>query len=140
MSHRAKVELHLATSISILILTFFKPAPATTGFNIDCRKSASAIRSRARYVTLVARVCDYSTGNEVRRYTRGYPREKSIHDPPVLRFKRAPIHFYYCSNFTFRRKRRSPCFLSLKNSYVCVDTHAHVDAYTSRRPQLIPIV
>lgn len=97
-------RVRLAQSISILsVIRFLNELPPLGGISRSPSCEASAIRSRARYVTIPARVYDYSTGNEVRRYTRGYPREKSIHDPPGPGFRRARIYFSNSRNHPLRK-------------------------------------
>lgn len=105
--------------------TFFKRTPAIRrdfAFTIVCE--ASAIRSRARYVTIPARVYDYSTGNEVRRYTRGYPREKSIHDPPGPGFRRARLCFSQFEESPFQENDTVEIFRKIFSVYV----RTHVQA------------
>lgn len=105
--------------------TFFKRTPAIRrdfAFTIVCE--ASAIRSRARYVTIPARVYDYSTGNEVRRYTRGYPREKSIHDPPGPGFRRARLCFSEFEESPFQENDTVEIFRKIFSVYV----RTHVQA------------
>lgn len=62
------------------------PATGISRVRSSSHEASEPIGSTARYVTSRRpRIRgDHSTvRNEVRRYTRGYPREKSIHDPPL---------------------------------------------------------
>lgn len=119
--------------------TFFKRTPAIRrdfAFTIVCE--ASAIRSRARYVTIPARVYDYSTGNEVRRYTRGYPREKSIHDPPGPGFRRARLCFSQFEESSFQENDTVEIFRKIFSVYVRTHVQAQL-TIPQQTEQLIPI-
>lgn len=110
---------------SISVIRFLNVTPAIRrdfAFTIVCE--ASAIRSRARYVTIPAWVYDYSTGNEVRRYTRGYPREKSIHDPPGPGFRRARLCFSQFEESSFQENDTVEIFRKIFSVYV----RTHVQA------------
>lgn len=103
-----------------LMIRFLNELPPLGGISRSPSCEASAIRSRARYVTIPARVYDYSTGNEVRRYTRGYPREKSIHDPPGPGFRRARIYISRIRGITLWEKRHRSVFRKILSVCTCI--------------------